>query len=109
MKIYSVESQEEYDALKSGLKELGLEWVEEDCPNKANQNITDKQDNINPSHYTQGGIQSIEYLKAKLTPEEYQGFLKGNILKYITREKLKNGKEDIYKAQWYLDRLVNEL
>ena len=50
---------------------------------------TRKQDNINPSHYTQGGIQSIDYMKAKLTPEEYQGFLKGNIIKYITREKLK--------------------
>ena len=32
---------------------------------------TRKQDSINPSHYTQGGIQSIDYMKAKLTPEEY--------------------------------------
>ena len=109
MKIYLVNTREDQDALISDLKELGLELGDENYPSKANQNSTDNQESINPSHYTPGGIQPIDYMKAKLTPEEYQGFLKGNVIKYIAREKLKNGKEDIYKAQWYLDRLVNEL
>ncbi len=39
-----------------------------------------KKDNINPNHYTFGGIETIEYLKAKLTPEEFRGFLKGKCI-----------------------------
>lgn len=67
-------------------------------------------DNVNhPSHYTEGKIECIEYIEDKLTPEEYRGYIKGNVLKYITREKHKNGDEDIRKAKWYLDRLVNRL
>lgn len=67
-------------------------------------------DNVNhPSHYTEGKIECIEYIEDKLTPEEYRGYIKGNVLKYITREKYKNGDEDIRKAKWYLDRLVSRL
>ena len=65
-----------------------------------------ENDSINPSHYVFGGIETIEYLKAKLTPEEYRGFLKGNVLKYVSREAEKNGEEDLKKAQWYLDKLI---
>lgn len=65
-----------------------------------------KNDNINPNHYVFGGIETIEYLKAKLTPEEYRGFLKGNVLKYISRESEKNGLEDLKKAKWYLDKMI---
>lgn len=74
---------------------------------KAKQDsVDDKQDNINPNHYIFGGIETIEYLKAKLTPEEYRGFLKGNVLKYVSRESEKNGLEDLKKAKWYLDKLI---
>lgn len=67
-------------------------------------------DNVNhPLHYTEGKIECIEYIEDKLTPEEYRGYIKGNVLKYITREKHKNGDEDIRKAKWYLDRLVSRL
>jgi hypothetical protein len=67
-------------------------------------------DNVNhPSHYTEGKIECIEYIEDKLTPEEYRGYIKGNVLKYITRERHKNGDEDIRKAKWYLDRLINRL
>ena len=62
--------------------------------------------NINPNHYIFGGIETIEYLKAKLTPAEYRGFLKGNVLKYVSREAEKNGLEDLKKAKWYLDKLI---
>ena len=67
-------------------------------------------DNVNhPSHYTEGKIECIDYIEDKLTPEEYRGYIKGNVLKYITREKHKNGDEDLRKAKWYLDRLVSRL
>lgn len=65
-----------------------------------------ENDNINPNHYIFGGIETIEYLDAKMTAEEYRGFLKGNVLKYVSREAEKNGLEDLKKAKWYLDKLI---
>ena len=65
-------------------------------------------DNINPSHY-QGEIETIDYIKDKLTPEQFEGFLTGNIIKYISRYKKKNGLEDIKKSKWYIDRLIKTL
>ncbi|EUJ41496.1 hypothetical protein PWEIH_00490 [Listeria weihenstephanensis FSL R9-0317] len=64
------------------------------------------KDNINPAHYQQGGIETIDFMQAKLSPEEFRGYLKANIFKYVTREGMKNGLEDLQKAQWYLDRLI---
>lgn len=59
-----------------------------------------------PPHYTDGGIECIEAIEASLTPQEYRGYLKGNIQKYVWREKHKGGTESLKKAQWYLDRLI---
>jgi hypothetical protein len=65
-------------------------------------------DNVNhPPHYTEGGIECIEAIEAQLTPEEYKGYLKGNVAKYIWREKHKGGIESLKKAQWYLNKLVD--
>lgn len=64
-------------------------------------------DNVNnPSHYTQGELEVIDILKDKLTKEEFEGFLKGNILKYTFRENIKNGTEDMKKAAWYTAKLI---
>jgi hypothetical protein len=64
-------------------------------------------DNVNhPQHYTQGGIETIEYLQAKLTAEQFEGYLVGNILKYVSRYPHKNGIEDLKKAQWYINKLL---
>lgn len=60
----------------------------------------------NPSHYTSGGIECIEAIEAALTPEEYRGFLKGNILKYTWRERHKGGVQSLEKARWYLNRML---
>ena len=66
-----------------------------------------QEDVVNhPSHYTDGGIECIEAIEAQLTAEEYRGYLKGNIAKYIWREKHKGGTESLKKAQWYLGRLI---
>lgn len=61
-------------------------------------------DNVNnPDHYTQGGIECIEAIKAALTPEEFRGYCKGNIIKYAWRERFKNGDEDLEKLKKYAD------
>ncbi len=68
------------------------------------------KDNVNrPDHYTAGGIECIQAIKASMSPEEYQGYLKGNALKYLWRFRHKNGVEDLKKAQVYLNWLIAEL
>lgn len=69
-----------------------------------------KADNVNhPSHYTQGGVECIDCIKASMTPEAYRGVLKGNIIKYVFRYEKKNGVEDLEKARVYLDWLIKEV
>jgi hypothetical protein len=64
-------------------------------------------DSVNhPSHYGTGSIECIDYIKDFLTLEEYQGYLRGNIAKYLHRWPYKNGVEDLRKAEWYLKRLI---
>lgn len=78
-----------------------------DCPDVDG---TPVKDNVNnPSHYGQGKIEAIEYIRDSLTKEEYIGYLRGNIAKYLHRWRYKNGLEDLKKAQWYLERLIQEV
>jgi hypothetical protein len=65
------------------------------------------QDEVShPAHYTQGGVECIDAIKAALTPEEYRGFLKGNVIKYVWRERHKGGVQSLQKADFYLGRLT---
>ena len=67
-------------------------------------------DNVqHPTHYTTGGIECIQAIKASMSPEEYQGYLKGNALKYLWRFRHKNGVEDLRKMQVYINWLIEEL
>lgn len=61
-----------------------------------------------PKHYNlDDKIECIEALKSALTDEEFAGFCKGNVFKYVWRYKLKNGTEDLEKAQWYLNYFIH--
>jgi len=66
-----------------------------------------KADMVNhPPHYTAGGIETIDFIQAKLTPEEFRGYLRGNILKYSSRAGLKgDAMQDIDKMVWYANKL----
>lgn len=59
-----------------------------------------------PAHYTQGDIECRDAIRAALTPEEYRGYCKGNIMKYVWREKFKGGDKDLSKAKNYIDSLL---
>ncbi len=61
----------------------------------------------NPVHYNNGKVECIEAIESMLTPEEYVGYLRGNSLKYRWRFTYKNLEEDLYKARWYEDRMLN--
>lgn len=66
-----------------------------------------KPDAVNhPGHYCQGGIECIKAIEASMTPEEFQGYCKGNVMKYIWRFREKNGLEDLKKAQVYLGWMI---
>lgn len=68
-----------------------------------------KNDNVNhPSHYNQHNIETIDFIRYMLTPEQFEGFLMGNVIKYLDRYEFKNGQEDLNKAQWYAIRAVQE-
>ena len=68
--------------------------------------MTDDEVN-SPSHYTlDQDIECIDAIKAQLTKEEFRGYLKGNIAKYLWREKIKGGLVSLQKAKWYLSYLI---
>lgn len=65
-------------------------------------------DQVNhPPHYTQGGIETIDAIEASMTPQEFRGYLKGNIMKYVWRMDHKGGVLDGHKAAWYLKKLLD--
>ena len=59
-----------------------------------------------PPHYTVGGIDNIDYLRAKMSTEMLEGFYMGNVIKYLARYKHKDGINDLKKAHVYLGWLV---
>lgn len=60
-------------------------------------------DNVNhPSHYTSGGIECIDAIRASMTPKGFIDYCKGNVIKYVFRWEHKGGVEDLRKAQVYL-------
>ena len=58
---------------------------------------------ISPDHYAKYTIEPFEFIVANELD-----YCQGNILKYIMRYQDKNGTEDLYKAQWYLNKLIDK-
>ena len=58
-----------------------------------------------PPHYTNGGMETIDFIKAKLTPDGYRGFLKGTCIKYASRLGNKLNTDDAGKLAWYAKKL----
>ena len=92
-------------------------WLEEISPT-ACENAEDiccnKEPNVDmvnhPSHYTQGGIECIDALKAATVSKSgIEAVCTANAIKYLWRYEEKNGIEDVKKARWYIDRLIKEL
>lgn len=75
-----------------------LQWIPIKTPDPVNS----------PEHYTSGGIECIEAIRSALTPDEFRGFIKGNIIKYAWREKIKNGDEDLKKIVKYIELLFKK-
>jgi len=70
-----------------------------------------KDDAVNhPAHYTAGGIECIDAIRAAVKGlSAFDGYLAGNVIKYVWRHAYKGGATDLRKARWYLDRLITEM
>lgn len=64
---------------------------------------------VHPEHYTYGKYECIDILKDVLGEEGFKEFCRGNVFKYLWRYNHKNGKEDLLKAKYYLEKLVEVL
>ena len=85
---------DEYTISEGGVKT----WTKESCPV------------ARPDHYNTGAIEAIEAIRASMPPEQYFGYLKGNVMKYLWRYDYKEKPiEDLRKADWYLNRLIDAL
>jgi hypothetical protein len=62
-----------------------------------------------PTHYTSGAVECIDAIRSALTADEFRGYCKGNIMKYVWRERLKNQDQDLQKAAKYLEWLIAEM
>ena len=94
-------SEGKYDLERESNEDL-VEVVETTTPPKSR-----KRDMVNnPIHYGTGDIECIDYIQDFLTEEEYIGYLRGNIAKYLHRWRYKNGLEDLKKSEWYGAKLI---
>ena len=60
-------------------------------------------------HYNAGNIECIDAIQQSMQPDAFFGYLKGNIQKYVWRYEMKKGVQDLEKAQWYLNKLIEVL
>jgi len=90
MTIGDVEEQLKFNEYLSNQKEIG-----------------EAKDNVNkPNHYHSGNIDVIKFSEENFSKEEQKGFHRINAIKYITRYDRKNGVEDLNKAKFYIDKLI---
>ena len=70
--------------------------------------VVDLLEDQEQNRYTHGPIECIDAIRAALSPDEFRGFCKGNVLKYIWRERYKGGDSDIRKALAYVRYILSD-
>lgn len=84
-----------------------IEYMRKKAKEMEEKTKEQKDDMVNhPPHYNKAGIETIQAIKA-MTDKGFEYYLQGNIMKYLWRYRYKNGVEDLYKAQWYLNELID--
>lgn len=92
--------------------EVSREWFKDTAKELIGHRVvTTINDMVNhPSHYTQGGIECIDAIKAATVGKTgIEAVCVANVVKYLWRYEEKNGLEDVKKARWYLERLIKEM
>mgnify|MGYP003138873489 FL=1 len=83
------------------------EWDE--VTRKLREDKTYGDDVDSPFHYNNGNIECIDAIKAASTKEEFEGYVRANVLKYVWRFRYKDNIKVLRKARWYLDKLIDSL
>ena len=91
-----VEIVEEKQEIINGEDEMKANKVEE----------TVDQIQIGGDHYKSQNVQPWDAMEAWMSQDQFKGFLRGNVIKYIARCEKKGGVEDLKKARHYLDKLI---
>lgn len=93
--------------MKVVVKERSQEQVNQGDPDRVNGKEDDMV--MHPLHYTANGeIECIDAIRASMRDDQYEGFLKGNAMKYLWRYRLKGHPvRDIKKSMFYLGRLLD--
>lgn len=87
-------------------------WVDEtEFTTDEWEEVFDKQtttpDPVNPQHYKNGEVECIEGIRSAVIGKDgFAGYLTGNVIKYIWRYESKGGVQDLEKASWYLNKLI---
>lgn len=68
-----------------------------------------REEQVGGAHYKNKEVQPWDAMESWMTPEAFQGFLSGNVIKYMARWRDKNGVEDLRKARHYLNKLIEEV
>lgn len=106
-----------FDEMSDDMLNKCYNWYKELDPaacENAEDSCCNKESNVDmvnhPSHYTQGGIECIDAIKAATVSKTgIEAVCTANAIKYLWRYEEKNGIEDVKKARWYIDRLIKEL
>lgn len=102
--LYAEDNNEEYD------EEYDEDEIEDDYSDcDISENEENAFDVVNkPKHYNSGKIEVIDYIEdvTSQIKNGFEGYCIGNALKYISRQHLKNGLEDVKKSAWYINRLI---
>ena len=107
----------QFYAMDDDMLDKCYDWLKDVNPTayeNAQDSCCDKESNVDmvnhPAHYTQGGIECIDALKAATVSKTgIEAVCTANAIKYLWRYEEKNGIEDVKKARWYIDRLIREL
>tara|TARA_Y100000034_G_scaffold112612_1_gene146764 strand:+ start:667 stop:960 length:294 start_codon:yes stop_codon:yes gene_type:complete len=83
------------------------EWDE--VTRKLRKEKTYGDDVDSPFHYNKGSIECVDAIEAASTKEEFEGYVRANVLKYVWRFRYKDNIKDLKKARWYLDKLIDSL
>ena len=64
---------------------------------------------VGGNHYASKAVQPWDAMQAWMSREEFAGYLRGNVIKYMARCNDKGGIEDVQKARHYIDKLIETL
>lgn len=79
-------------------------------PDAINEVLQIKEQVDHPDHYNNGEIECIDAIKAAVSGKNgFEGFLVGQVIKYLWRYNYKNGLVDVKKAKWYMDYMENSM